>query len=274
MKTKILILLSFMLSFFSAFAETIVLKSGKTIEATILERTNESIKIDVAGIPVTYYLEDIQSIGNEKIGLPADIPTDILTGIPAGISAELPGLAQNPPLIKDKKDFSYTKRGIPGPFHKTYNLHNEKGLKCLENNDYQCAISEFETAIKLIPTESVCYINLGLTYKKMGNHQEAIKFLEKAISCDPEDSEIYYNLGNVYFELLRDKEAAMRYYLKAIEKDQSNAKAYLHLGVVYLELGQYASGKENIEKAKKIFEQRGDTNGAYFAEQNLKTIPR
>ncbi len=41
------------------FPETIKLKSGETIEGEIIEKTNEYIKIDFYGIPLTYYLEDI-----------------------------------------------------------------------------------------------------------------------------------------------------------------------------------------------------------------------
>jgi len=41
------------------FAETIILKSGKTIEAKIIERTEEYIKVDVVGVPIIYYSDEI-----------------------------------------------------------------------------------------------------------------------------------------------------------------------------------------------------------------------
>lgn len=44
------------------YAETIVLKSGKTIEGKIIEKTDEYIKIDFFGVALTYYLSDIESI--------------------------------------------------------------------------------------------------------------------------------------------------------------------------------------------------------------------
>jgi hypothetical protein len=52
----------------SAFSETIVLKSGTTIESAIIEKTKDFIKISVSGIPITYYLNDIESIDGEVIG--------------------------------------------------------------------------------------------------------------------------------------------------------------------------------------------------------------
>lgn len=43
-------------------AETIVLKTGKTIESKILEKTDKNIKVDISGIPITYYLDEIKTI--------------------------------------------------------------------------------------------------------------------------------------------------------------------------------------------------------------------
>ncbi|MBM3251389.1 MAG: hypothetical protein FJZ11_01230, partial [Candidatus Omnitrophica bacterium] len=67
-KTKlaeVIISLSLILSLFlqnNTFAETIVLKSGKTIEGKIIERTDEDITIDFYGVPVPYFLDQIESV--------------------------------------------------------------------------------------------------------------------------------------------------------------------------------------------------------------------
>ena len=46
----------------TAKAETILLKSGQVVEGTIIARTDEYIKIDPGiGIPVTYYLDEIEN---------------------------------------------------------------------------------------------------------------------------------------------------------------------------------------------------------------------
>ena len=60
----ILILLSF-LTLTPALSETIRLKSGKTVEGEIVEKTSDYIKVDISGIPITYYFEDIENIGKE-----------------------------------------------------------------------------------------------------------------------------------------------------------------------------------------------------------------
>ena len=58
-----------------AFAETITLNSGKTVDGKILERTDEYIKVDVYGVSLTYYFEEIKSIGGERTRIVPDSPT-------------------------------------------------------------------------------------------------------------------------------------------------------------------------------------------------------
>lgn len=75
MKKKILILV-FLLLFSASLssAETIQLKSGKTIEGKIVEKTDKYIKVDIGiGVPITYFLDDIVSIDGQEIGLNRDI---------------------------------------------------------------------------------------------------------------------------------------------------------------------------------------------------------
>ena len=52
------------------FAETIGLKSGKTVEGKLIEKTDKYIKIDFQGVPLTYFFDEIESIDAKKIGYP------------------------------------------------------------------------------------------------------------------------------------------------------------------------------------------------------------
>jgi len=53
---------------FSLFAETIILKSGKKIEGKIVEKTDDFIKVDLYGVPIKYYFDQIENIGQNKLG--------------------------------------------------------------------------------------------------------------------------------------------------------------------------------------------------------------
>ncbi len=65
---KKLLLITVFVSFVSlTFAEVVVLKSGRTIEGEILEKTSGYIKINFRGVTLTYFLDEIDSINGEKI---------------------------------------------------------------------------------------------------------------------------------------------------------------------------------------------------------------
>ncbi len=65
-----------------AIAETIQLKSGREVKGKIIDRTKEYIKAELegAGMTVTYYLDEIESINGQKILLePEPIPQPQVT---------------------------------------------------------------------------------------------------------------------------------------------------------------------------------------------------
>jgi len=67
MKKTFFIILLLALPLLFGYPETIKLKSGKIVESTIVERTDSYIKVDIAGIPITYYLDDIENIDGVSI---------------------------------------------------------------------------------------------------------------------------------------------------------------------------------------------------------------
>ena len=70
MTKKKIIILTLAISFcFPAFvfAETIVLKSGKSVEGKLIEKTDKYIKIDFMGVPLTYFFDEIESIDGKFV---------------------------------------------------------------------------------------------------------------------------------------------------------------------------------------------------------------
>lgn len=48
-----------------AFSDTIYLRSGRVIQGSIIEKTQDYIRVDVQGVPLTYYRDDIERIKAE-----------------------------------------------------------------------------------------------------------------------------------------------------------------------------------------------------------------
>ncbi len=52
------------------FAEVVKLKSGRQIQGKIIERTDSYIKVEVAGVVLTYFLDDISAIEPAQLSSP------------------------------------------------------------------------------------------------------------------------------------------------------------------------------------------------------------
>jgi len=114
MKKKIIFLIA--LCFFVAtnlYAETVVLKSGKIIEARILERNSDSIKVDIEDVGITYFLSDIDSIDGNKI----ELSTQSLSVAEPNPIVEKGTYNQNIQSAKEPVDTDINKRvGLSGIF--------------------------------------------------------------------------------------------------------------------------------------------------------------
>jgi tetratricopeptide (TPR) repeat protein len=75
--------------------------------------------------------------------------------------------------------------------------HNNLGLSYFEKEDFEDAINEFSTAIKLDP-HPFHYNNRGLANYHMGLLEDAKKDYDEAIKGNPDDALVYFNRGNVY----------------------------------------------------------------------------
>ncbi|MDD5583427.1 MAG: tetratricopeptide repeat protein [Candidatus Omnitrophica bacterium] len=66
-KKIILILLAAVAYNLPVYAEIISLKSGKTVEGKIIEKSDSFIKLDIGGIAITYYFDQIKAIDGKEI---------------------------------------------------------------------------------------------------------------------------------------------------------------------------------------------------------------
>ncbi|MBD3245597.1 MAG: tetratricopeptide repeat protein [Candidatus Omnitrophica bacterium] len=171
---------------FSLAAENILLKSGKTIEAPVIEKTEERIKVDISGVPITYYLEDIESIDNVKI-----------TG--------------------DVRDTGG--RDSQGKFE----LYIAQGNEFLHKGNYPSALAKFQIAMELAPERAQAYEGLGWTYFSMRDEREALRYFNKALEIAPDDPRLYDARAQCYF-YLKDYSRAENEFLKAKELFQKSER--------------------------------------------------
>jgi hypothetical protein len=90
----------------STFAETIGLKSGKTVEGKIIEKNDEYIKIDFQGVSLTYYNDEIESIDGQSLSASGSLST--ATSKPQGALGAIVVVSDSRDFIKEWVGASYS----------------------------------------------------------------------------------------------------------------------------------------------------------------------
>jgi len=94
-------------------------------------------------------------------------------------------------------------------------VHNQMGIIYARQSLWDNAINEFKKAIQLHPS-STAYNSLGTAYFYAGRHAEAISMFEKAVEMDPTDLVLVGNLADEYRQA-KLKEKAQEAYDRAIQ---------------------------------------------------------
>lgn len=121
---------------------------------------------------------------------------------------------------------------------------NNLGLSQFEYENYDAALTSYETAIKLEQAKinaekdrsrenlSFYHKNLGLAYYHQELFKEAKEEYERAISYNDKNADNYFNRGNVWLNLGQFK-YAHNDYDDAIEREKRNAKFYHAKGLAF-----------------------------------------
>ncbi|MDD4954536.1 MAG: tetratricopeptide repeat protein [Candidatus Omnitrophica bacterium] len=239
------------------FAETLLLKSGKTVEGKITERNDKSIKVDIAGLPVTYYLDQIESINGEKI-------KTLSNNEPATADT-----ANKKELYDSGNPVMHTAQ-VPGE-ESEYTVLVNIAVDSMNKKNYAAAIEGLKKAIEKSPGRSTAYLNIATCYHLMGQNQEALKYLEKAYSINPDDATIVGNLGTVYFTSGKQDEG-MDYLRKAIAMEPNYGRNYYNIGIAYYQQKKYKEAEESFLKAKELCKNADDAQGVSNAEFYLNEL--
>ena len=124
-------------------------------------------------------------------------------------------------------------------FEKSYTLNNNffpaqhhLAMAYTEIKDYNLAVATYE---KLLKTNDVKDINLGVIYNNLGNVYSSLKkfdlaynYLLKALRYSIDKSKIYNNLGYLCYQI-GDLEKSILYFKKATEKNDENLNYHSRL---------------------------------------------
>jgi len=253
----ILILLACLCLPFLAYAETIVLKSGKTVEGKLIEKTDKYIKIDFEGVILTYFLDEIKSIDAEQLVASSEKKEEVKINV--NISDPNIAVGYYEAAIKDNpNDFS---------------AYNNLGMAYAKLNQLQQALDCFQKATEINPNFAESYAYLGATYNSLEQPEKAIFYLKKAIDLGSVDIKTYASLGASYYFTGKFAEA-IQYFEKVVQLNPKHIKAYIVLGNAYKALGDYQKASESFLKLKELYKEQGNDRAAQEAQGLIDGLPR
>lgn len=126
--------------------------------------------------------------------------------------------------------------------------YNGKADESYNKGDYEIAITNYTSALKLDPNNTYAYNGRGMAYTYKNQLDLANQDFNKAIKLDPNYNIAYANRGYVFF-LKNQLDLAITDYTKAISLDPDYALAYNGRGNVNSSKKQYDLAIQDLTKA-------------------------
>ncbi len=100
-------------------------------------------------------------------------------------------------------------------------LHYQQGNKYKQNNDFDRAIIEFQTALSLEPKLTNALFNLAVVYAMNKDDQKSIETFKRILKIDPKNAAVAYNIACIYSRQ-NNKDKAIVWLQKAIRLGYDN----------------------------------------------------
>jgi len=125
------------------------------------------------------------------------------------------------------------------------------GLQFNANEQYEKAITAFDSAIKYTPNSSNSYNSKGAALLHLGKNEEALNVCKVAIQLDSNNVKAFINVGCAYSNL-QQYQLAIQYLNKAATMENADANPYYFLGITYQNMGDVLKAKQYFEKANRM----------------------
>ncbi|MDP8205380.1 MAG: tetratricopeptide repeat protein [Candidatus Electryonea clarkiae] len=120
-----------------------------------------------------------------------------------------------------------------------------------EAREYDRAISDFNSVIKIDSNFSDAYTYRGLTYLKKGNKEQAMKDFNKAIELNPQNEMAFANRGKLYNKI-GELDLAINDHSKAIEIEPAKAWNYYERATLYFQKKDFEKSLADLNKVIEL----------------------
>lgn len=200
---------------------------AKSIRERLAQRRSETVSMGIAVYPLLDYQRH-QIIENTRKALDHAAffgpgSSVLFDAVSLNISGD--GYYQAGEIERAVQEFETAVRLDPS----NVNVHNSLGVCFGVLGDYDRARAEFQEAVRLDPEETMAVYNIGLLDLLAGNLEKALEQFLKARSLEKEVFEVEFQIGKLYIEL-EDPEKAKPMLEKAVELKPDSGLAHRYLG--------------------------------------------
>jgi S1-C subfamily serine protease len=133
-----------------------------------------------------------------------------------------------------------------------------RGLARSNLADKQGAIADYNSAIKINPNFASTYFLRGVARAELGDTQGAITDFTMGLKIDPNNAQGYIVRG-VTHHLLGDKQAAIADYTVGLKIDPNNAQGYSLRARARFASGDKQRAVADLQKAANLYQQQGNS---------------
>lgn len=124
------------------------------------------------------------------------------------------------------------------------------GLQAQARGNFDAAVAEYETVLKLDPSNVLAHYNLGVIDQERGFITQSANEYQRALSARPDYVPALYNLATI--EAARAPRQAQALYEKVIRLQPRDARAHLNLGLLLSSAGRAKAGNAQIADAFRL----------------------
>jgi tetratricopeptide (TPR) repeat protein len=127
--------------------------------------------------------------------------------------------------------------------------YSNKGVKLVQQGDYDAAIALFDTALAEFPDDYFILGQRAVAYRRKGEHEKALADYTRMTVLKPEDSDGWNSRGNLYHEL-GDYDKAIADFTQCIPLSRAGEGTFWsNRGISYYEKGDLNAAFADFNKA-------------------------
>lgn len=134
----------------------------------------------------------------------------------------------------------------------SYGTRVRTGQDLIDKKRYGQAITEFEAALRLEPSNPEAYYNLGNALRLWGDSAGSERALLQAVTLQPQFPRAYFALGLVHGDRVGEERRGLAYFQKAVAQDPTYAAAHFNIGMVHWKAGELESAIHAFGRASSL----------------------